>query len=114
VNDQDKGYAWTFFSNAAAAYEGPGANYDHMRWADAGGSGVSRNKGYIQDAPTVDENHMGGPHPSGSPVLYADGAVRNYRYGYTDGSGLQTTRGVDCAIFQAMWAYNRTLVINPE
>jgi prepilin-type N-terminal cleavage/methylation domain-containing protein/prepilin-type processing-associated H-X9-DG protein len=107
VNDQDKGYAWTAFSTAAAGYDKTGANYDHMRWADAGGSGVSQNHGYIKDDNGVDENHMGGPHPTGSPVLFADGSVRMYAYNYTT-AGLN-----DCATWQAMWAYNRGEVIPP-
>jgi prepilin-type N-terminal cleavage/methylation domain-containing protein/prepilin-type processing-associated H-X9-DG protein len=102
ANDQDRGYAWTFFSTSAPAWNGPGANYDHMRWADAGGGGSSAGKGYTKDDPNVDENHMGGPHPSGSPVLFADGSCRMYMYGYTDSSGLN-----DCAVFQEMLAYNR-------
>jgi prepilin-type N-terminal cleavage/methylation domain-containing protein/prepilin-type processing-associated H-X9-DG protein len=103
ANRQDRGYAWTYFSMSATGYDGPGANYDHMRWADAGGSGSSRGKGYTKDDPNVDENHMGGPHTSGSPVLFADGSCRMYMYGYTDGSsGLN-----ECAVFQEMLAYNR-------
>jgi prepilin-type N-terminal cleavage/methylation domain-containing protein/prepilin-type processing-associated H-X9-DG protein len=114
VNNQDRGYAWTFFSTPANAADArtiggkvlPGARYDHMRWADAGGSGSSRNKGYVPDANDVDENHMGGPHPGGSPVLYTDGSVRGYSYGYVDSSGLN-----DCGVFQALWAWNRVEVI---
>ena len=34
-----------------------------MRWADANGSGDSRNKGYVADTNNVDINHFGGPHP---------------------------------------------------
>jgi len=113
ANDQDKGYVWTAFSTGAPGVDGPGANYDHMRWADAGGSNSSNKKGYVQDDNLVDENHMGGPHPSASPVLYADGSVRNYRYGYIDGSGISTANGADCAVWQAMWAYNRSILITP-
>jgi prepilin-type N-terminal cleavage/methylation domain-containing protein len=97
--NQDKGYAYT----------GLTAGYDHMRWADAGGStGSSRGKGYVQDDPTVDENHFGGSHAQGSPVLFADGGVRNYAYGYTDSSGMN-----DCAVFQALLAYNRSFIVTP-
>jgi prepilin-type processing-associated H-X9-DG protein len=49
---------------------------------------------------------MGGPHTSGSPVLFADGSVRMYAYGFTDGSGLS-----DDAVFQSLWAFNRPNVI---
>jgi prepilin-type processing-associated H-X9-DG protein len=55
-----------------------------------------------------DENHMGGPHPGASPVLFADGSVRNYRYGYSN-AGLN-----DDATWQAMWAYNRNFPVSTE
>jgi prepilin-type processing-associated H-X9-DG protein len=100
--NQDKGYAYTALTN-------PYPGFDHMRWADAGGGGSSSGKGYLQDNPTVDENHFGGPHPGGSPVLFGDGSVRGYRYGYTDSSGLN-----DCAVFQAMLAYNRSINVTAE
>lgn len=94
----DQGYAYTRFTGG----------YNHMRWADSGGSGSSRGKGYTQDDPNVDENHMGGAHPGGSPVLFTDGSVRMYSYGFVDSSsGLNN----DCSIWQALWAYNRNLVI---
>jgi prepilin-type processing-associated H-X9-DG protein len=51
---------------------------------------------------------MGGSHPSASPVLFADGSVRNYSYGYSDSSGMN-----DCAVWQAMWCYNRNIMITP-
>jgi prepilin-type N-terminal cleavage/methylation domain-containing protein len=94
----DQGFATT------DAFQG----YDHMRWADAGGSGSSGNKGYTADDNNVDENHMGGPHPAGSPVLMADGSVHNYTYGYVG----QNSVGIadDCAFWQAMWAWNRNFV----
>lgn len=104
VNNQDRGYAFT------AALGTGGSRFDHMRWADAGGSGSSSGRGYVQDNPTVDENHMGGPHPGGSPVLFADGGVRNYNYGYVDGSSGITN---ECAVFQILWAYNRGEVVSP-
>jgi len=97
--NQDKGYAWTPVSGGANAY-------DHMRWADANGGGSSNKKGYKQDDPNVDENHFGGAHPSGSPVLFADGSVRNYQYGYTEASGMDEN-----AVFQALWAYNRSFPV---
>jgi prepilin-type N-terminal cleavage/methylation domain-containing protein len=76
-------------------------SYDHMRWADPGGSGDSAGKGYTQDDEKVDENHMGGPHPNASPVLYADASVHNYPYGYVNG------QANDDITWQAVWAYNR-------
>ncbi len=51
---------------------------------------------------------MGGPHTSGSPVLYADGSVRMFTYSYTNG-GLSND-----ATWQALWAYNRKIVVSPE
>jgi prepilin-type N-terminal cleavage/methylation domain-containing protein/prepilin-type processing-associated H-X9-DG protein len=98
-NGADQGYAYTRLT---------GTGYDHMRWADAGGSGSSSGKGYTPDDNSVDENHFGGPHPNASPVLFTDGSVRNYRYAYTDGSPLN-----ECAVFQAMLAYNRGFVVTP-
>jgi len=96
---QDRGYAYT-------ALDG---GFDHMRWADAFGGGSSHGKGYTLDGPAVDENHFGGPHTSGSPVLFADGSVRMYTYGYTEATGMN-----DDAVFQALWAYNRSFnVIAP-
>jgi prepilin-type N-terminal cleavage/methylation domain-containing protein/prepilin-type processing-associated H-X9-DG protein len=81
----------------------------HMRWADQFGSGSSAGKGYTPDDNNVDENHMGGPHTGGSPVLWADGSVRMYTYGYTDGSGKN-----DDAVFQALWAWNRGFSVTLE
>jgi prepilin-type N-terminal cleavage/methylation domain-containing protein len=103
-DNQDRGYVWTAFSNPA----GGSAHYDHMRWADTFGGGSSGNHGYTRDAENVDENHMGGPHTGGSPVLFADASVHMYMYGYTDGSGLN-----DDAVFQELWAWNRSEVITP-
>jgi prepilin-type N-terminal cleavage/methylation domain-containing protein/prepilin-type processing-associated H-X9-DG protein len=88
---QDSGYAYNAVSN-----------YDHMRWADGYGGGCSAQKGYTQDASCIDENHCAGPHPAGAPVLWGDGSVSIYIYGYT------TTNGwPDDPIFQGFWAYNR-------
>jgi len=108
ANNQDRGYAWSWLAINAAG--GSGAPYDHNRWADAGGSGSSKGRGYTPDANDIDENHMSGPHPNGSPVLYADGSVHVYAYGYVDpSSGLSS----DCAIFQELWAYNRGENVTP-
>ena len=68
--------------------------------------------GYAQDSDTADENHHGGPHPNGSPVLYADGSVRMYAYGATDASNPSFN---NVKVFQALWAYDRGLnVLPPE
>ena len=56
----------------------------------------------VTDVANVDENHFGGPHVGGSPVLWADGGVRMYNYGYTDSSGYS-----DDAVWQSFWSYNR-------
>ena len=96
----DMGYAFTWLS---------GARGDHMRYADAGGGNAhAGGKGYVQDTNNVDLNHFGGPHPGGSPVLYCDGGVRNYAYGYADSSGMD-----ECAVFQALLWPNRSLVVTP-
>ena len=84
------------------------STYDHMRWADGGGGGSSGGKGYIQDNNNCDENHFGGPHPSGSPVLWGDGTVRMYTYQYVDSTGYP-----DDAVFQAFWAFNRSWTQTP-
>jgi prepilin-type N-terminal cleavage/methylation domain-containing protein len=94
----DRGFATT------DAFEG----FDHMRWADRGGSGSSANKGYTMDDNFVDENHMGGPHPAGSPVLLADGSVHTYLYGYVGQSSVGITD--EDAFWQAMWAWNRNFL----
>jgi prepilin-type N-terminal cleavage/methylation domain-containing protein/prepilin-type processing-associated H-X9-DG protein len=80
--------------------------WDHMRWADGGGTGSSNGKGYTRDDNNADENHMGGPHSSGSPVLFADGSVTTYTYGFTS-AGLN-----DNATWQALWAFNRSLSVS--
>ena len=96
----DIGYAYTWLTNGRG---------DHMRYADAGGGGAhSGQKGYVQDTNNVDLNHFGGPHPGGSPVLFADGAVRNYPYGFTDGSSMD-----EDAVFQALLWPNRSVVVSP-
>jgi prepilin-type N-terminal cleavage/methylation domain-containing protein/prepilin-type processing-associated H-X9-DG protein len=94
----DYGYAWT---------DGGAGGGDHMRCADQYGGGCCANLGYVQDCSTADENHMGGPHPNGSPVLYADGSVRVYQYSYVfAGYNNNTT-------WTSLWAYNRTSVVLP-
>ena len=81
---------------------------DHMRCADPWGEGSSAKRGYTQDNATVDENHMGGPHPEASPVLYADGSVRSFSYSYATG-GLGNVE-----TWQALWAYDRASVVIGE
>ena len=81
--------------------------FDHMRWCDTFAGGSNRHRGYFHDDNQVDENHHGGPHTAGSPVLWADGAVRMYAYGATDpGSNLS-----DDAVWQSSWSYNRPNVV---
>jgi prepilin-type N-terminal cleavage/methylation domain-containing protein len=81
--------------------------YDHMRWCDTFAGGSNAHKGVYKDDNNVDENHFGGPHTAGCPFLWADGAVRLYYYGYVDPANPTWT---DDAVFQAMWAYNRSTV----
>jgi prepilin-type N-terminal cleavage/methylation domain-containing protein len=80
------------------------SNYDHMRWSD---SNTMVDHGYTQDFEAADLNHMGGPHPTGSPVLWADGAVRMYTYLYT--LDIYT----DDATWQLFWCYNRDIGVQP-
>ncbi len=75
-----------------------GNTFEHMRWADSNGS---TENGYIHDATGIDNNHMGGPHPTGSPILWADGSVRVYPYKYAN-NGYS-----DDACWQWFWCYNR-------
>jgi prepilin-type N-terminal cleavage/methylation domain-containing protein/prepilin-type processing-associated H-X9-DG protein len=79
--------------------------YDHMRWCDTFAGGSNAHKGLWPDDNNVDENHFGGPHTGGCPMLWADGAVRMYTYGYT------TNGWNDDATFQALWAYNRPYTV---
>jgi prepilin-type N-terminal cleavage/methylation domain-containing protein len=95
----DPGWVWTHMTSGQWA---------HMRWSDNGAGGPGNGKGYFPDMAGVDENHMGGPHLNGSPVLWADGAVRDYPYGYTEASGMN-----DDAVFQALWAWNRSYSVTP-
>jgi type II secretory pathway pseudopilin PulG len=99
ANNNDIGYAYTAF------YTGGG--YDHMRWCDNGGSGDSSNHGLTPDTNNIDENHCSGPHSGGAPTLYTDASVHIYNYGYIDSSGLTN----DDAVFQALWAWNRTISV---
>jgi len=87
-----------FVDNSRGA--GDGGNGDHLRYVDGGGGGCVSGKGYFQDNSCItDENHLGGPHPGGSPCVYADGSVRMYQYGYNP-SGLG-----DWQTFAALWGY---------
>jgi prepilin-type N-terminal cleavage/methylation domain-containing protein/prepilin-type processing-associated H-X9-DG protein len=82
--------------------------FDHMRWCDRYAGGSNATRGYFKDDNGVDENHHGGPHTGGSPVLWADGSAKMYSYSYTDSSGLS-----DDAVWQSFWAYNRSNVVAP-
>jgi prepilin-type N-terminal cleavage/methylation domain-containing protein/prepilin-type processing-associated H-X9-DG protein len=83
--------------------------FDHMRWCDNGANGVNHGHGLYQDMAGVDENHMGGPHTGGCPMLWADGSVRMYSYQYVDASGLS-----DDAVFQSFWSYNRSNIVTAQ
>lgn len=87
-------------------------HYPNMRWTDAN-SGADH--GYIQEYDGCDANHMGGPHPGSSPVLYADGGVRNYTYMYTccGAVGATSAEASDTAVWQEMWSYNRKEIVPP-
>jgi prepilin-type N-terminal cleavage/methylation domain-containing protein/prepilin-type processing-associated H-X9-DG protein len=78
------------------------ASFDHMRWSDSNGATES---GYIHDNNSADLNHMGGPHPTGSPVLWADGSVSMYTYLY------MTDIFTDDATWQLFWCYNRVQAV---
>jgi prepilin-type N-terminal cleavage/methylation domain-containing protein/prepilin-type processing-associated H-X9-DG protein len=82
--------------------------YDHMRWCDTFAGGSNAHRGLFKDDNGVDENHFGGPHTGGCPMLWADGAVRMYPYGYTGTSNM-----TDDAVFQTFWAYNRSVTVSP-
>jgi prepilin-type N-terminal cleavage/methylation domain-containing protein len=99
------------------AYYSAGNSYDHMRWTDANnGTPGAGEHGYIKDTAGVDNNHMGGPHASGAPVLYADASVRVYPYLYiappVTYNGTTYTLSDD-ATWQAMWSYNRAFSVAP-
>jgi prepilin-type N-terminal cleavage/methylation domain-containing protein len=90
-----------------------GQPYPNMRWTDANNGGSLH--GYLHDKQAYDENHMGGPHDSGSPVLYADGTVRQYSYNTTccGVTAATTAEANDTAVWQLMWSYNRAENIPP-
>jgi prepilin-type N-terminal cleavage/methylation domain-containing protein/prepilin-type processing-associated H-X9-DG protein len=90
------------FTNTVKAQSG----YDHMRWCDTFAGGSNAHRGLFRDDDNVDENHLGGPHTGGCPMLWGDGSVRMYTYGYSTG-GL-----TDCATLQAFFAFNRGLALN--
>ena len=102
VNDVGWDKTWTTGAN----------RFPNMRWTDANGGA---DHGYIHDKQLVDENHLGGPHESGSPVLYADGSVRHYPYNYTLANVTPATaaESSDCAVWQLLWSYNRSEVVPP-
>jgi prepilin-type N-terminal cleavage/methylation domain-containing protein/prepilin-type processing-associated H-X9-DG protein len=99
VSGKDRGY-----TDPTKAQTG----YDHMRWCDQFAGGSNAGKGVWKDDNGVDENHMGGPHTSGSPFLWADGRVSMYPYGYVDSTGYN-----DDAVLQALWSYNRNYLVSP-
>ena len=112
----DAGWSWTYWPNPQYNW------YDHMRFADNGAGGTNNGLGYAPDTNGMDENHFGGPHPGGSPVLYTDGSVHVYTYGYTDSSTVASAiyPATDSnnnlvtpgnAIFQILLSYNRGEVI---
>jgi prepilin-type N-terminal cleavage/methylation domain-containing protein/prepilin-type processing-associated H-X9-DG protein len=77
---------------------------EHHRGADGLGAGSSAGKGHTADDNNIDPHHFGAPHPGAAPVLWADGSVRSYSYGYSDG-------GTEVVTFQLLWAYNRAEVV---
>jgi prepilin-type processing-associated H-X9-DG protein len=97
--NNDAGWVWTPTTKGG---------FDHMRWGDSGACCANTGRGYFQDGANVDENHMGGPHSVGSPVLWADGSVRVYPYGYIDPS---TGLSSDDAVFQGLFAFDRVEAI---
>jgi prepilin-type N-terminal cleavage/methylation domain-containing protein/prepilin-type processing-associated H-X9-DG protein len=110
----DDGWVWTLLLDPSS----PQSSFDHMRWCDAGGGGSSLGRGYMQDDNNEDENHFAGPHPGGSPVLMADGSVHVYSYGAVDSSTISAAAypspgSAECALFQIMFAYNRSEVVTP-
>jgi prepilin-type N-terminal cleavage/methylation domain-containing protein len=103
-SSQDRCYVYNSYNTALGTYD----TYNHMRWADGFGSGSSSHRGYTPDDQNVDENHFGGPHPAASPVLWADGSVSLYPYGYVPGG----VNWNDCAVWQGFWAYNRAVPLS--
>jgi prepilin-type N-terminal cleavage/methylation domain-containing protein/prepilin-type processing-associated H-X9-DG protein len=121
-------YSWSIEANgvqagnptiSGCAGQPNGTNWeDHMQWTDAWGSGSSGGKGYTMDNNGGDDGYFGGPHPGGSPVLYGDGSVHNYSYGYTDSSSIAAATypsgsSAENAVFQILFAYNRSEVVTP-
>jgi len=122
----DCGWAWAWLTEqvvggniSTSCPNGPGPGWsDHMQWIDGNGGGSSFGHGYMHDDNNLDENHMSGPHPGASPVLYADGSVHNYTYGYADssviaGATYPAGRTAENAVWQILFAYNRGEVVSP-
>jgi prepilin-type N-terminal cleavage/methylation domain-containing protein/prepilin-type processing-associated H-X9-DG protein len=95
ISCKDLGWAVTLKSQTG---------YDHMRWCDTFAGGSNAHRGVFKDDDNVDENHFGGPHTGGCPMLWADGSVRMYTYGYS-------AFGTEDATLQAFFAYNRSIVV---
>jgi prepilin-type N-terminal cleavage/methylation domain-containing protein/prepilin-type processing-associated H-X9-DG protein len=95
-------------SNWAATRSGNLVYREHHRATDGGGAGSSAGKGYSRDDHNIDTDHFGGPHPGAAPVLWADGSVRSYSYGYADADG---GAGNEVLTWQLLWAYNRAEVV---
>jgi prepilin-type processing-associated H-X9-DG protein len=126
----DCGWAWTWLTEeivgadiSTSCPNGPGPGWsDHMQWIDGFGGGSSQGHGYMHDDNNLDENHMSGPHPGASPVLYADGSAHSYTYGYTDNSTIAAatyppsgglTFTAENAVWQILFSYNRSEVVTP-
>jgi prepilin-type N-terminal cleavage/methylation domain-containing protein/prepilin-type processing-associated H-X9-DG protein len=92
------------FTNTVKAQAG----YDHMRWCDTYAGGSNAHRGLYQEDNNVDENHLGGPHSGGCPMLWADGSVRVYTYGFS-AAGLS-----DDATLQAFFAFNRDFPLSDQ
>jgi prepilin-type N-terminal cleavage/methylation domain-containing protein/prepilin-type processing-associated H-X9-DG protein len=106
---KDVGYANTSLNGNGAA-----GGYDHMRWCDKFAGGANAGKGIWYDnaqlpnGQLVDENHFGSSHTNGAPMLWADGAVRMYQYGFVASGAAYSSN--DDALFQTFWAFNRNYV----
>jgi prepilin-type N-terminal cleavage/methylation domain-containing protein/prepilin-type processing-associated H-X9-DG protein len=123
----DCGWAWTWLTEeivgnniSTSCPNGPGPGWsDHMQWIDGNGGGSSYGHGYMKDDNNLDENHMSGPHPGASPVLFADGSVHSYTYGYVDNSVISSAtypagRTSENAVWQILFSYNHTEVVSPN